>query len=155
HTYLPCTEHDPLFADKRLRRALAQCIDLDSFIKNLYHGTARAMNGPFVPDQWAYNPDVPVIQYNPAEAKRVLNSLGWLDTDGDGVLDKNHKPFRFEMLVPAGSNISAQTAELIQSELKNIGVDVKITSLDGNTYMGRVLGGSFQATSLNWELDPD
>jgi peptide/nickel transport system substrate-binding protein len=155
YNYLPWNGHDPLFADKRVRRALAQCLDLESIVKNLYHGTARAMNGPFTPDQWAYNPDVPVIQYNPQEAKRVLNSLGWLDTDGDGLLDKNHKPFQFEMLVPAESNISAQTAQLFQSELKNIGVDMKIVNLDGNTFMGRVLGGNFQAATLSWELDPD
>jgi len=135
YNYLPWNEHDPLFADKRVRRALAQCIDLESIVKNLYHGTARAMNGPVTPDQWAYNPDVPVIQYNPA--------------------DKSHKPFRFEMLVPAESNISAQIAQLVQSELKNIGVDMTIASLDGNAFMGRVLGGNFQAATLNWELDPD
>jgi peptide/nickel transport system substrate-binding protein len=155
YNYLPWNEHDPLFADKRVRHALAQCIDLESIVKNLYHGTARAMNGPFTPDQWAYNPDVPVIQYDPAAAKSTLNALGWLDTDGDGVLDKNHKPFRFEMLMPAGSNISEQTSELIQAELKNIGVDMKIVPLDGTTFMGRVMGGNFQAATLGWELDPD
>jgi peptide/nickel transport system substrate-binding protein len=155
YNYLPWNEHDPLFADKRVRRALAQCIDLESMVKNLYRGTARAMNGPFTPDQWAYNPDVPVIQYDPAAAKRTLNTLGWLDTDGDGVLDKDHKPFRFEMLMPAGSNISQQTAELTQAELKNIGVDVKIVPLDGNAFMGRVLGGNYQAATLGWELDQD
>jgi peptide/nickel transport system substrate-binding protein len=152
---LPWNGRDPLFADKRVRRALAQCLDLESIVKNLYHGTARAMNGPFTPDQWAYNPDVPVIKYDPQAAKQALNSLGWLDTDGDGLLDRNKKPFRFEILVPAESNISAQTAQLFQAELKNIGVDMKIVSLDGNAFMGRVLGGNFQAATLSWELDPD
>ena len=155
YNYFPWNEHDPLLADKRVRRALAQCINLESIVKNLYHGTARAMNGPFTPDQWAYNPEVAVIQYNPPEAKRVLNSLGWMDTDGDGVLDKDHKPFRFEMIVPAGSVISAQLAQHAQSEFKNIGVDMKITMVDGNAFMERVLTGNFQAATLNWELDPD
>ena len=155
YNYIPWNEHDPLFADKRVRRALAQCIDLESVVKNLYNGTARAMNGPFTPDQWSYNPEVPVIQYNPQEAKRTLNSLGWLDTDGDGWLDKDHKPFRFELLVPAQSIITAQLAQLFQAELKNIGVDMKITTLDGSAFMDRVLGGHYQAAMLNWELDPD
>ena len=155
YNYIPWNERDPLFADKRVRRALAQCINLESIVKNLYNGTARVMNGPFTPDQWAYNPEVPVIQYNPQEAKRTLNSLGWLDTDGDGVLDKNRKPFRFDLLMPAGSAISGQLAQLIQSELKNIGIDMKIVSLDGNAFMERVLGGKYQAATLSWELDPD
>ena len=96
-----------------------------------------------------------MIQYDPQEAKRTLNSLGWLDTDGDGVLDKNRKPFRFEMLIPADSNISAQFAQLFQSELKNIGVDVTITALDGNAMTERLLSGNFQSAQMNWELDPD
>src|SRR5207253_1157684 len=70
---------DPLFSDKRVRRAMAQCIDLKSIINNLYHGTARAMSGPFTPDEWAYNPNVPVIEFDPQAARRTLNSLGWLD----------------------------------------------------------------------------
>lgn len=155
YNFIPWNEHDPLFTDKRVRRALAMCLDLESIVKNLYHGTARAMTGPFTPDQWAYNPDVPAIQYNPQEAKRILNSLGWLDTDGDGILDKNHKPLRFEMLIVSGNPISISTAQLFQAELKNIGVDMKLATLDGNTFMGRVLGGNFQAAILNWDLDPD
>jgi peptide/nickel transport system substrate-binding protein len=59
------------------------------------------------------------------------------------------------MLVPAESNISLQTAQLVQSELKSIGIDVNLVALDGNTLMGRVMGGNYQAAILSWELDPD
>ena len=85
-------------ASSGLRRAMAMCIDLQSIIANLFHGTARAISGPFTPDQWAYNPNVPVIEYNPQEALRDLRSLGWLDTDRDGLLDKGKKPLKIEML---------------------------------------------------------
>ena len=71
YNYIPWNTRDPILSEKRLRRALAMCIDLKSIIENLYHGTARAMNGPFTPDQWAYNPEVPVIEYNPQEALRT------------------------------------------------------------------------------------
>jgi peptide/nickel transport system substrate-binding protein len=155
YNFVPWNLRDPLLADKRVRRALAMCIDLESVVKNLYRGTARAMSGPFTPDQWSYNPEVPVIKYDPQEAKRILNSLGWLDTDGDGWLDKNKKPFRFEMVIVAGNIASGPFAQLFQAELKNIGVDMKLSQLDGNTFMERVLGRNFQAAVLNWDLDPD
>ena len=155
YNFIPWNTRDALLSDKRVRRALAACIDLESIINNLYHGTARAMNGPFTPDQWAYNSEVPVIKYNPEEAKRTLNSLGWLDTDGDGLLDRNHKPFRLEMLVIGGNPSSNTFAQLFQSELKKIGVDLKVTALDGNAFMNRLLTGNFQVALLNWDLDPD
>ena len=155
YNYIPWNTRDPLVSDKRLRRALAMCIDLKSIIDNLYHGTARAMNGPFTPDQWAYNPDVPVIEYNPQEALRILRSLGWLDTDRDGILDKKKKPLKIEMLVISGSSASTQFAPLFQAELKKIGVQLDIVPLDFATFTQRVLAGNYQCGYLNWNLDPD
>lgn len=155
YNYIAWNSHDPLVADKRVRRALAMGVDLQSVINNLYRGTARAMNGPFTPDQWSYNPEVPVIQYNPDEARRVLNSLGWLDTDGDGILDKGGKPLRLEMLIATGSTTSALFTQLYQSDLKKIGVDLKITSQDGTTFIERVMNGNYPTAYLSWDLDPD
>src|SRR5207237_4363581 len=103
YNYIPWNGRDPIVGDKRVRRALSMCVDLKSLINNLYHGTARAMSGPFTPDSWAYNPEVPVVEFNPGEARHILNSLGWLDTDNDGLLDKGKKPLQIEMLVIAGS----------------------------------------------------
>jgi peptide/nickel transport system substrate-binding protein len=155
YNYVAWNTRDPLLSDKRVRHALAQCIDLQSIIENLYHGTARAMNGPFTPDQWAYNPDVPVIEYNPQEAQRTLNSLGWLDTNNDSVLDKGGKPLKIEMLVPGGAAASNPFALLFQSELKKIGVQLTITQLDPSAYIQRVLAGNYQSAYLSWDLDPD
>jgi peptide/nickel transport system substrate-binding protein len=155
YNFIPWNTRHPILGDRRVRRALAMCIDLQSVINNFYHGTARAMNGPFTPDEWAYNPDVPVIQYNPLEAQRTLNSLGWTDTDHDGVLDKDGKPFKFDLLVTAGNAISLPFAQLFQSELKKIGVQANIVTLDTSAFMQRVLNGNYDAAQLAWDLDPD
>ena len=155
YNYVAWNTRDPVLSDKRLRRALAQCIDLQSIIENFYHGTARAMNGPFTPDQWAYNPEVPVIEYNPQEAQRTLNSLGWLDTNNDGVLDKGGKPLKIEMLLAGGAAASNPFALLFQSELKKIGVQLTISPLDPSAFIQRVLAGNYQSAYLSWDLDPD
>jgi peptide/nickel transport system substrate-binding protein len=155
YNYIPWNLKDPLLQDKRLRRALAMGVDLRAIIENLYHGTARAVIGHFTPDMWAYNPEVEPIHYDLAEAQRVLRSLGWLDTDGDGILDKNGKPLKIEMLVVAGSAASTPFAQLYQSDLKKIGVQLVITPLDGTAMIKRILAGNYQAGYLSWELDPD
>jgi peptide/nickel transport system substrate-binding protein len=155
YNYVAWNTGDPMLSDSRVRRALAMCVDLQSIINNIYHGTARAMNGPFTPDQWAYNPDVPVIQYDPEGAKRILASLGWLDTNGDGWLDKGGKPLRIEMAVVGGNSASNPFALLFQSELKKIGVDLAITPMDGPALLDRVLHGHYQTVYLSWDLNPD
>lgn len=155
YNYVPWNLRDPLLQDKRLRHALAGCIDLRSIIDNIYHGTARAVIGHFTPDMWAYNPEVQPIPYDPAGALKELNSLGWLDTNGDGILDKGGKPLRIEMIFVGGSGTSALFAQLYQSDLKKIGVDLVVTPLDGTTAIKRMLSGNYQAGFLSWDLDPD
>ena len=155
YNFLAWSCRNPIFADKRVRRAMAMCIDLQSVINNLYHGTARAMNGPFTPDEWAYNPDVPVVQYNPQDAQRMLASVGWLDTDHDGVLDKGGKPFKFDMLINSGSATALPFAVPLQQELKKLGVQMNIVTVDPAAFLQRFLAGNFDATYLAWDLDPD
>lgn len=155
YNYIAWNEHEPLFADKRIRRALAMCVDMQSVINGLYRGTARAMNGPFTPDQWSYNPEVPVIQFNPDGARQILSSMGWLDTDGDGILDKNHKPLSTEMIIAAGSPTSVAFAQLYQAELKKVGIDLKLSPLDGSTFMEHLLSGNYKSAYFAWDLDPD
>ncbi len=145
----------PILSDKRVRLALAKCVDMKSMINNFYHGTARAMNGPFTPDQWAYNPNVPVIEFDPLTAKRELNAIGWLDTDHDGVLDKDHKPLKIELLVTSGNSASLPFAQLLESELKKIGVVLTISQMDGTAMLQRILAGNFDSAYLAWDLDPD
>lgn len=155
YNYIAWNGRDPIFKDKRVRSALAKSIDLGSLINNVYAGTARAMTGPFTPDQWAYNPQVAPIPYDPAATKRELTSLGWLDTNGDGVLDKDGKPFEFEMFIVGRSVAGGIFAQTYQEELKKIGVVMKPTLLDPAMLIQRVLGGKYQSAYLAIELDPD
>lgn len=155
YNYIGWNLRNPLFQDKRLRHALAQCVDLRAVVDGLYHGTARGVIGHFTPDMWAYNPEVQPIPYDPVEAQRTLNSLGWLDTNGDGILDKNGAPLKIEMLIFSGSTTSALFTQLYQADLKKIGVQLVITPLDGTTMIKRLLAGNYQAGYLSWDLDPD
>ena len=130
-------------------------LDVPSIIKNLWSGTARAVNGHFLPDQWAYNPEVPVTPYDPVAAKQLFTSLGWLDTNGDGILDKDGKPFKFDLIITAGSQQALSIGQLYQNSLKSIGIDCELTVLDGATAIQRILAGNYDATYLSWDLDPD
>jgi peptide/nickel transport system substrate-binding protein len=155
YNYIAWNERDPLFADKRVRRALSMCLDVPSIIKNLYGGTARGVNGHFVPDQWAYNPEVTLVPYDPQAAKQLFTGLGWLDTNGDGIIDKDGKPFKFELVVTAGSVQASSIGQLYQQALRGVGIDVQVSSLDFASAIQRILAGNYQAAYLSWDLDPD
>jgi peptide/nickel transport system substrate-binding protein len=155
YNYIAWNEKVPAFADKRVRRAMGMCLNLPAIINNLYHGTARAVSGPFTPDEWAYNPSVPVLPFDPLAAKQILTSSGWLDTDGDGIVDKDHKPLKFDLFIFSGSPTATALGQLLQDELKKIGVAMNVVPLDPSTLIQRVLAGNFQAVYMGWDLDAD
>lgn len=155
YNYIGWNNKHPLFTDKRVRRALAMCMPVDSVINDLFHGMARPMTGHFVPDEWAYNPTVPVIRYDPVEARRLLTSVGWLDRDKDGVLEKDGRPFKFSLITFSRAGTGMQLAQLLQSELRKVGVQMEISVMEGASGLQRVLTGNHEAAYLAWDLDAD
>lgn len=155
YNFIPWNTRDPILSDVRVRRALAMCFDRRNVITNLFHGTARVVTGPYTPDQWAYNPEVPAIEYDPLAAAELLRSAGWEDSDGDGVLDRNGRPLEIELLLASGNATSAAQGQVFQAGLKEAGVRGRLTTLDPPVLFDRVLSGRFQGAFLTWDLDLD
>lgn len=155
YNYIAWNNRNPVFKDKNVRRAMSMCIPLDVVVQELFQGTARAMSGPFTPDEWAYNPTVPVVKYDPPGAQDLLTAAGWRDTNADGVLDKDGKPFRFTLIAMTGSATSKQIAQMVQSELKKVGVQADVAMMEGGQAIARLMGGNFDAAYLSWDLDAD
>ncbi len=146
---------DPLLADPRVRRALAMSFDRQAIIDRLYHGQARAVTGPFTPDQAAHNAELSPIDFNPAAAAGLLSSAGWTDSDKDGVLDREGKPFQLTLLVTAGSKTSADQAQVFQEALRGIGVQLDVRPTEEGAFYDLVLNRNFQSAFLSWVNEPD
>lgn len=148
---------DPLFDDARVRRALAMAFDRQAVIEGLYHGQARPVTGPFTVEQWAHNPEILPVDFNPQGARALLASAGWTDADGDEVLERDGQPFEFSLLIIAGNEASSEQAQVFQESLAAIGVRMNVTPLDDAAFFDQVLARNYQAASLAWvnDLDPD
>jgi peptide/nickel transport system substrate-binding protein len=153
--FITWNTRNPHLADKRVRRALAMCIPTEAVIQDLYHGTARAMSGPFTPDDYAYNPNVPPVRYDPEGARALLAAAGWKDSNGDGALDRNGRPFKIEMIIMSGAATSTQFGQMVQGEMKKIGVDVELNTIDPSVAIPRIIAGNYEAAYLAFELDAD
>lgn len=155
YNFIPWNTRDPVLADARVRRALAMCFDRSSVITNLFHGTARVITGPYTPDQWAYNADVPAIRFDPVAARELLHSAGWTDGNSDGFLDRGGQPLEIELLLASGNATSAAQGQVFQAGLAEAGVRARLTTLDPPVLFERILGGKFQGAFLAWDLDLD
>ncbi len=147
----------PLFAELAVRRALAQAVDVDRVIQDLFRApegsepyAQRAVSTvtPALVDAHAH--DIQPLEHDPEAARAALAELGWRDSDGDGVLDRDGHPFRFELMTRSSTKPRAQAAVHLQADLRAIGVRVDITTLERAAYFERLFAGDFDAVLGGW-----
>lgn len=147
-----------LFKDLRVRQALALALDKREIINGVLLGYGRSATGPFPPSSWAFDPTVPELPFDPARAKTLLADAGWRDTDGDGLLDKDGKPFSFTVITNQGNKIREQTAVILQSHFARVGLKMEVRILEWSSFIHDFVDkGNFDAIILGWNLgrDPD
>jgi peptide/nickel transport system substrate-binding protein len=157
YIYLGYNLRDPRFADRRVRQALTCAINKKEIIDGVLMGLGQEATGPYKPGTWYYNPKVPKFSYDPARAKALLAEAGW-HPNAEGVLTKDGRPFEFTILTNQGNDIRVRTAEIIQRRLHDIGIQVKIRTIEWASFLKQFLEkGRFEAVLLGWNtgLDPD
>jgi peptide/nickel transport system substrate-binding protein len=150
YVYVAWNIVNPLFADRNVRRALTMAIDRQQLIDALLYGQGQVMSSPFPSSLWAHDPNVKPIPYDPEGAKRLLAEAGWKDTDGDGILDKDGKPFRFELLTNTDNTLRVDITVAIQSQLKKIGIDAQPRGMEFVVFTQRLQNKDFQAAVAGW-----
>lgn len=75
------TKANPALADKKVRQALAYAIDKNKIVAEVMAGNARAIDGPVLPGNFAYNNGIKKYDYNAATSSRLLAEAGWKTTE--------------------------------------------------------------------------
>ena len=143
-----------IFGDRALRYALAMSIDRPAVVKNVYDTLAAIPFGPAPRSLGIADTNIKQLPYDTTAAKRMLDSLGWRDTNGDGIRDRRGVPLRFSIAVPISSRPRQRMAVLLQEQFKRVGVDITIEQLDLNTMVGKLMGRDFETALMSWHPDP-
>jgi peptide/nickel transport system substrate-binding protein len=139
------------FADKRVRQALSMMVDREHMLKNIYFTTlGRSVSCPFSPDEPRSPKGLTPPPFDPTAALALLGEAGWKDTDGDGLLDKNGKPFQFQLIYNEGNDQRKAVAENFQDELKTHGITLNIQVLEWTTFLEKVNNHEYEAIILGW-----
>ncbi|MDP1891916.1 MAG: peptide ABC transporter substrate-binding protein [Gemmatimonadaceae bacterium] len=134
-----------IFADRALRIALTSAIDRTTIVRSVFDSLARPAIGPFSRTQWTADTTLTGIAFDPATAARMLDSLGWRDSNRDGVRERGGRPLAFSVLVPASSRPRQAAAVLLQAQFKAVGVGMTIEQVDFNAFLDRARRGAFDA----------
>ncbi|MCC7475753.1 MAG: peptide-binding protein [Pirellulales bacterium] len=149
----------PFFQDVRVRRAMAHAMNYDEMIDDLCFGLHPRCYGIFHPDSWMYPKNPPkLIEHDLDKAEELLDDAGWVDSDGDGIRDKEINgqlvPFEFSLMVsqkPDRINI----CNLFRENLEGIGVVCHIVPMEAAVFQERVQKKRFEAELSGWSTGTD
>jgi peptide/nickel transport system substrate-binding protein len=126
---LAFNQRGPL-ADQNVRLAIAHAIDRKTISESIYFGQASPTSSMFPSWYWAANKDLPADYYSfdPAKAKKYLS-------------DSNLSDVSFELIFAAGSDPYPQFAEILQAQLKAVGITLNPRAVDINQLASEFAGG--------------
>ena len=112
------------FRNTQFRRVVAHIVDKEAIIRDVQHGLGYPQWSSISPAAGDFhNPDVRRYEYDIAEANRILDSLGWVDTDGDGIReDEAGNTIEFSLVTQTQSDVSERVGVIIQQGLEEIGI---------------------------------
>jgi peptide/nickel transport system substrate-binding protein len=129
--------------DIRVRKAINYVVDRETMVKELFAGIAEPANLPMCP-WFKYGPaGIKGYEYDPEKAKALLEEAGWIDTDGNGIREKDGKELAIDLLIPQGEANADAVAVYLQSELKKVGIKLNIISMESSAAWAKKKEGEY------------
>ena len=144
-TYLGLNCQDEILQHVEVRQALAYAIDRQAVIRHVLNGLGTLADGILPAGHWAHEANVPRYGYDPDRAAQLLDQAGFPDPDGDGP-----QP-RFQLTYKTSQQEEGRRiAEVLQEQLRQVGIAVEIRSFEWGTFFGDIRAGNFQLYALTW-----
>jgi peptide/nickel transport system substrate-binding protein len=121
----------PFFSDPRVRQAFSLAIDREA-IAGLYGPSGRATSNILVSPEMVASPNTS-YEYNLGKAAALLDEAGWLDSDGDGVRERDGVRLSVTYQAPVSVQ-RQQIQEIVKRALESIGVEVKLKIIDPSVF---------------------
>jgi peptide/nickel transport system substrate-binding protein len=143
--------NNPLFENKRIRKALTMAINRKELIQVLNYPEGLPIIDALVTKRQLKNNLYPEpIPYDPEKAIQILEEEGWLLTEGEDVRERNGNKFQFTMLASRFEQIYLY----LQDQFKRIGIKMEIQFLDDSVYRRRRDAGEYESLGLVSRINP-
>lgn len=121
----------PIFSDQRVRQAMAYALDRAEIARSVYGQAARPTSNVVVmPEE--YQSENTTTTFDLAQARQLLGSAGWTDTNGDGIREKNGTPLAVTYQYSTAP-LETDTPDIVKQRLEAVGFAVELIALDSGT----------------------
>lgn len=159
--YIGWNADKPMFADKRVRRAMTLALNRQQIVDKVFVGLGRVARGPYMESTPFSAPEVQPLPFDLKQAAALLKEAGWEDSDKDGLLDHalwqssgdaKRAPFEFSLLIVSSSPEWASAANIFKEDLLSIGVKLNVESVEWSLMQKRMDEKKFDAFVGGWAL---
>ena len=135
------------FKKKEFRQAVAHSIDKDAIIRDVQHGIGYPQWASISPATGDFhNPNVPKYEYDVEKANEILDGIGWMDTDGDGVReDGSGNKIEFSLITNQENSVREEVGKLIDQGMREIGIGVDFQLVEFGSLVSQL------TASYDWE----
>jgi dipeptide transport system substrate-binding protein len=143
--YLAMNTQKKPFNNVLVRKAIRHALNKDGYIKAIYHGHASKAKNPLPPSIWGYNKAIHDYDYDVKKAKALLKKAGY---------PNGFKANLWTLPVSRPYNPNGKKmGEMMQADLKKIGIDITLVSYEWGTYLKKSRGSEHDLIQLGWSGD--
>ena len=145
----------PVTGTVKVREAAAKAINQEEILSAVYGGIGLVANTFLISalPESQVDPKY-VVKHDPARANALLDEAGW-KMGADGVREKDGKPLKVTLWAQSDTSFK-RLAEVVQGELKSVGIDSEITFFDSSAIRDQYKSGKQQLAVRSYEWDnPD
>jgi peptide/nickel transport system substrate-binding protein len=148
----------PFFSDKRVRQAMAYAYNHEEMRKSIFYDLVTPGTGVFHPDAWMASQSIKPYEQDLDKAEQLLDEAGWVDSDGDGVRDKeiNGRNARFEFtLITFEQPNAIRACTLLKNNLDQLGIICHVKPTEFTVKTQLAIEHKFQALMGVWGTGTD
>ena len=130
---------NPLLQDIRIRKALIYAIDRKAISESLFGGRQPVAHSSVNPLDWVFAEDVPKYAYDPEKTAALLDEAGWSIKNRGVRTNAKGQELTFEIMTTAGNRTRELVQQILQSQWKAVGFDIKIKNEPARVFFGQTM----------------
>jgi ABC-type transport system substrate-binding protein len=154
YLYFGWKNTDPLFSDKRVRRAMTYACNRQEICEKIFLGRYEVMSSPVYPASEEADPDLKPLPFDLEKAKQLLDEAGWKLNPSTGIREKEVQgrviPFSFQLNWPGPEPDMENAINQYKNDLISIGIKMEPLSTEWAQFQKELQDRKYNAFTLLW-----